>query len=289
MNKPTQLFKGEVFLQSNLHLLVNRYTEDFIVPFHAHDFIEFCYVAEGKGFHHIENETISVSKGQLFAIPVGISHVFRPSSPDSKGDPLIVYNCLFDSHMVEQLTVILQDQPIREHLAELETSTLSYYSIFDRDGSIESLMQMLYREISVPRIGSTTMLHTLLSQLIVTVYRQKHTESGKTVTQFADFTQVIQYLERNLAETITLSELALMSKWSIRHLQRMFHRQTGQSFGSFLQNLRIQKSCELLRITEYKVSSIAEFVGYHDIDSFNSIFKKIVGKTPTEYRKIYKS
>lgn len=290
MNHTTQLFKGEVFFQNNLHLWVNRYTEDFTVPFHAHDFIEYCYVAEGKGFHHIERETLPVSKGLLFAIPVGVSHVFRPTSPDSLGNPLIVYNCLFDAHMVNHLSVVLQDPPILEHLTELQNSTSSYFSVFDREGSIESLMQKLYREMSVPSIGSTTMLHTLLSQLVVTVYRHKYTEANKPDMQVAnDFDQVIQYLEQHLHEAVTLSDLARISKWSIRHLQRMFQQHTGQSFGSFVQNLRVQKSCELLRGSEHKISSIAELVGYRNIDSFNAVFKKIVGKAPTEYRKLYRS
>lgn len=289
MNQATQLFKGEFFLQNNLHLLVNRFNEDFVVPFHAHDFIEYCYVAEGKGFHHIENMAIPVSKGVLFAIPVGVSHVFRPTSPHSASNPLIVYNCLFDIHMINQLSIILQDHPIREHLTALTNNTSTYFSVYDRDGSIEHLMQMLFREMSVPIIGSTTMLHLLLSQLIVSVYRLKYAVADKPTTHVSDFSQVIRHLEQNLHESITLSDLSLISKWSIRHLQRLFQQHTGQSFGSHLQNLRVQKSCELLRSSEHKVITIAELVGYRDIDSFNAVFKKVVGQTPVSYRRLNRS
>ena len=288
MNQSSQLFKSEAFLQDNLHIFVNRYTEDFAVPFHEHDYIELCYVAEGRGFHHIGNDTISVSKGSLFVIPVGVPHVFRPTSPESKVSPLIVYNCLFDNQMVNQLEMMLQDPPIAAFLAELGSSSSPYYSIVDLDGSIESIMQRLFREISVPQTGTMTLLHTLLCQLMVYVYRLLRTEASKSATQLSSFNQVIPYLANNLAETITLYDLAQISKWSTRHLQRMFHRQTGQSFGSYLQSLRVHKSCELLRISEQKISSIAELVGYRDIDSFNAVFKKITGKTPTQYRKMHR-
>lgn len=290
MNRTAELFKSEAYLQNNLHLFVNRATEDFNVPFHSHEFIEYCYVAQGRGYHHIENETFPVHKGMLYVIPVGVSHVFRPSTPDSAGEPLIVYNCLFDTHMVERLSPILLDNPVQEHLEGLggnEKSTASsYFKVFDLDGSAESIMQRLYREMSVPSIGSATMLISLVGQLVITVYRLKYGEADKRSVDAADFTSVIQYIEQHLSEPITLSDLAQMSRWSNRHLQRLFAKHSGQSFGSYLQNARIQRSCEWLRSSSHKVSVIAELVGYRDIDSFNAVFKKIVGQSPSEYRSL---
>jgi AraC family L-rhamnose operon transcriptional activator RhaR len=289
VNKSVQLFKSESFVQNNLHLHVNRFVEDFNVPFHTHDFIEYCYVAEGKGFHHIESETFPVHKGQLFAIPVGVSHVFRPTSPNSTGDQLIVYNCLFDTQMIDHLSLLLHDSPIREHFSSLADGTSTYFSIIDSDNSFENIIMRLYREVSAPCMGSTTMLQTLLAQLVVAVYRQKFGEIDKPTTEAADFSRVLHYIENHLFESITLSDLASLSQWSSRHLQRMFMRHTGQSFGSYLQNCRIQRGCALLRDSDYKITVIAEQVGYRDIDSFNTIFKKIVGQTPSSYRKLYRS
>lgn len=56
-------------------------------------------------------------------IPVGAPHVFRPASSDTLGNRLIVYNCLFDMQMVEQLNIVLQEPSIREHLATLGSSS----------------------------------------------------------------------------------------------------------------------------------------------------------------------
>ncbi|MCR8657012.1 AraC family transcriptional regulator [Paenibacillus endoradicis] len=289
MNRTTQLFKGEDYLQNNFHLYVNRCTEDFLVPFHSHDFFEFCYVAEGSGFHHIENEIFPVKKGMLFAIPIGTSHVFRPTSTESLKKPLIVYNCLFNENMINKLALVIQESPIKQYLMSLGSSDTSYFSVFDYDGLIEELMINLYREMSVPTVGSTTMLPILLTHLIVTVYRLKFGETDKSTKEVTDFDQVIQYVENNVHESITLTDLAAISRWSNRHLQRMFVKHTGQNFSSYLQNLRVNKSCEVLRSTSLKIAMVAELVGYHDIDSFNAVFKKIVGQTPTAYRRIYKS
>jgi Transcriptional regulator containing an amidase domain and an AraC-type DNA-binding HTH domain len=284
MNQTYQVFESQHFLHNNLHMLVNRFTEDFMVPYHAHDFIEFSYVAEGTGFHHIGQDTFPIHKGMLFVIPVGLAHVFRPASTERTSKPPVVYNCLFDLHLVDQLSVFLE-QPMQEQLTSLVSQASSYYSVFDRDGSIENLMLKLHQEMSENQIGSKTMLYTLLTQLIVTVYRRKFDGNEKRLPESEGFHLVMDYLEQNFNRAVTLSELSRVSGWSSRQLQRLFAKYTDQTFGAFLQSLRIRKSCELLRSSSHKIAVIAELAGYTSIDSFNIAFKKNVGLTPTEYRK----
>ncbi|PWV99392.1 AraC family L-rhamnose operon transcriptional activator RhaR [Paenibacillus cellulosilyticus] len=285
MTQPNNLFEKEHFLSAHSLMFVNRFTEDFNVPYHAHDFIEYCYVAEGTGFHHVEQETFPIHKGQLYVIPIGVSHVFRPTTPDRSSKPPVVYNCLFDMHLATVLSG-LQEQPIQEHLSPLANNTSSYFSVFDRDGTIERIMIQLHTEMKTNAIGSRAMLHALLSQLIITVYRLKYGDNERSSSEdTANFLQVIDYVEQNYDTAVTLAELSRISGWSERHLQRLFTQYTDQTFGSYLQNVRIQRSCEMLRNSSLKVSFIAEQVGYRSIDSFNQAFKKTVGLTPTAFRK----
>lgn len=283
-NRKARRFEGHSFIQNNLHMFVNRFTEDFSVPYHEHDFIEYCYVAEGNGFHHIGQETFPIHKGWLFVIPIGVAHVFRPSTSDPSGKPPVVYNCLFDAELADRLAPF-QEEPIGAHLAGLGNQTNAYFSVFDRDGSIEDIMMKLHREMSATETGSKTMMHALLNQLIVTVYRLKYVSDQNQAGESADFTRIVHYLEQNVHEPVTLSELSRFAGWSARHLQRIFHKHTGQSFGSFVQHLRIRKSCEMLRGSTLKIGVIADLAGYRSIDTFNSAFKRTVGLTPTEYRK----
>lgn len=284
MKSVNQIFESQFFLGNNMHIWINRFTENFSVPYHEHDFIEYCYVAEGTGFHHIGQETIPIHKGQLFVIPIGVAHVFRPSTPDPSSQPPVIYNCLFDIHLADKLS-ILQDHPIQEHVSSLRGNTSSYFYVIDQDGSIESIMLNLHREISINTTCSKTMLYALLNQLIVTVYRRNLNHSVISASHTDDFAHVIHFLEQHIHQKITLKDISRFSGWTPRHLQRLFLKHTGQSFGSLLQRLRIQKSCEILRNTSFKVGLISELVGYRSVDSFNTAFKKIVGLSPSEYRK----
>lgn len=70
---------------------------------------------------------------------------------------------------------------------------------------------------------------------------------------------------------------------------RQFHRQmkkaTGQTYMEYIQFLRIQKCCELLRLTDDKVSTVAEQIGYKDMKYFHALFKRKTGLSPRQFRK----
>ncbi|QGQ95049.1 AraC family transcriptional regulator [Paenibacillus psychroresistens] len=284
MKPSKETLKEDIFIKDQLLLYVNRATETFHMPLHSHEFIELAYVAEGKGFHYIENEVQRIHKGQLHVIPIGVSHVFRPNSTDALKDPLIVYNCIFTRKLIDSLIPFITDKAIAEYLAGLSEETLPYYALLDADGAVEKLFLALYREYSLPISGSSTFLNTLLIQLIVTLYRLKNDKIETSSNKPARFLQVLHYMDQQFAEEITLSHLTDRFQWSERHLQRLFKQHTEQTFNHYLQNLRITKSCELLRSSQLSVSRVAESVGYKDIHSFNVLFKRIVGNTPSSYR-----
>ncbi|WP_138755578.1 AraC family transcriptional regulator [Paenibacillus sinopodophylli] len=284
--KHSQLYRVEQFLQEDEFIFVNRATESFDLPLHNHDFIELAYVAEGKGFHHIGETIVTVHKGLLFILPPGLSHVFRPSTPSRTSPPLIVYNCVFRS----SLLVAMRDwiggtPPIAPILEQQLTQPSPIQTIFDTDGHIDGLFCSLFREYSAQQMGSDAYLRSLLVQLLVSIHRlvqQFNKPSSKPVS----VQQILIYMEQHSHENMTVGQLAERCQWSERHFGRVFKAHTGQSFLRYLQQLRIKKSCELLRSSQQNISTIAEEVGYKNIDAFLTHFKRIVGMTPRDYRRI---
>ncbi|WP_379161663.1 helix-turn-helix domain-containing protein [Paenibacillus sp. sgz5001063] len=286
MNSADHTLKGETFFQKNLLLYVNRATETYQLPLHSHDFIELAFVAEGTGFHYTEHEVQKTCRGQLYFIPVGVSHVFRPSSPHSLKEPLVVYNCLFTAELLDDISSVILDAPIAAYLEQIKNQQVPAFSMTDQNGFIESLFLSLHREYNLPQTGSVSYLLTLFIQLIVTLYRCKHHELQSPVNRQTQFLQILHYLQQEYAQDLTLSHLARTFDWSERHLQRLFKAHTGQTFHHFLQNVRIQKSCALLiQQLHAPIPLVAEQVGYHDTKTFNQVFKRIIGKTPGGYRR----
>lgn len=92
------------------------------------------------------------------------------------------------------------------------------------------------------------------------------------------------YLEENYASDITLSAIAEQYQISPGYLSLLFTEQTGKNFVDYLTDRRISKAKELLKHTEMRIYEIAMMVGYNDPFYFSNCFKKLTGKTPTEYR-----
>lgn len=80
----------------------------------------------------------------------------------------------------------------------------------------------------------------------------------------------------NVAEYVGLNE---------KYFTNRFTKETGETFSTYLTGLRIQKSQELLKTTNFKVYEVAEMVGYNNVEHFNRMFKKLNGMSPNQYRK----
>lgn len=87
-----------------------------------------------------------------------------------------------------------------------------------------------------------------------------------------------------LSEDLTLKLLAEEVYLNPTYLGRIFKQETGESFSSYLINLRIEKAKELLRNPALKIYEVCEQVGYNDPAHFTHVFKKTVGITPQDYK-----
>ena len=303
MFTPVTTFKGDSFFSHDLLLFVNLADEDFNVPLHNHDFLEIAYVAEGSGFHHIDGQVEKVRKGDLYIIPVGVPHVFRPTAADPARHPLAVYNCVIAPRLLERLDPFVADRALAAFIQSLPLGGPRHYAMQDAEETPDRLFMTLHREFSLPRAGSADILHTSLLQLLIAVYRQAGAGTNAAATadrpasaghplpvgaDKAPFLRLLMQLDRRREEDFTLAELARASGYSERHLQRLFKRHTGQSFRRYRQARRIGYSCEWLKHTGLKIEEIAEKAGYKDSDSFTSAFKRCMGLAPHEYRKQYR-
>ena len=95
---------------------------------------------------------------------------------------------------------------------------------------------------------------------------------------------VIQYLKKNYAYEITLSELAKLIPMSEGQFCRVFKQYMKMSPMQYLLRFRILQSCRLLQETDKKIGEIANLTGFNNISYFNKVFLKTIGCTPKEYR-----
>lgn len=95
---------------------------------------------------------------------------------------------------------------------------------------------------------------------------------------------VVNYIEFNLNEELSLNRVAIKFSINASYLSSKFKKEIGESFTSYVNSKRIQKSQYLLLSTKLSVQEIAELVGILDENYFSRIFKKYANITPQKYR-----
>lgn len=132
------------------------------------------------------------------------------------------------------------------------------------------------------RCGTTEELEQLLLEWVTRIAEavRAKKEEKQPVTSF-----VIDYINEHLSEEIYMDVLAEKLKMSSGYLSSYFKAKTGKNIVDYINETRIAKATSLLTDDRIKIHDAAKAVGYQNITSFNRMFKKYTGVTPSEYRK----
>lgn len=290
LKKNKDLFIGDKYFSEDLLIYLNRPQEGFERPHHFHNFIEITIVEEGKGYHYVNEEVMTVQKGELFLLPIGVSHVFRPLSSSSK-DKLIVCNIAFDVQILKQLVntaINHEENSFAKWCSQLvDHNAVEYLHLIDKHDTCLSIIRSMFLEFQEKQSGYSIILHAKLRELLINLFRLEYRfipNSNSKISSFA-INEAISYMHQNLHEPITLSDMANLMNISESHFIRIFKKYTNQTFIEFLQNIRIEKSCHLLLHTDFSIKEISNMVGYTNVDYFRELFVKKLGSSPKEFRK----
>ncbi|OXA79506.1 transcriptional regulator, AraC family with amidase-like domain [Flavobacterium aquidurense] len=119
-----------------------------------------------------------------------------------------------------------------------------------------------------------------------------------TQSQFAIFTgqkkhddelvqQVQLYIEKNIEEKISVSELSTKFNVGRRNFDRRFIKATGNTPIEYSQRVKIEAAKKAFETNRKTINEIMYEVGYSDVKAFREVFRKITGMSPLEYKKKY--
>lgn len=98
---------------------------------------------------------------------------------------------------------------------------------------------------------------------------------------------VQEFIEKNWALKITVEQLSEHARVSRRSLERRFKQATGNTLIEYIQRIRVEAAKRNFESTRKNISEVMYDVGYTDTKAFRTVFKKITGLTPLEYRNKY--
>lgn len=96
--------------------------------------------------------------------------------------------------------------------------------------------------------------------------------------------EILQYVKENFNDDISLEMLAEHFLLSSNYVYTILKKETGKSYKQHLKEIRLHEAKRLLQDTELTIGDIGELCGYKDSLYFSRLFKKAVGKSPSQYR-----
>ena len=160
-----------------------------------------------------------------------------------------------------------------------------------KDPSAARILELLSREVPNQEPSARLFVDQAIDLLCIHLVRAHSSFAALALEAprggLADWQlrRVTQYMREHLAEEIGLDELAALVNLSRFHFCTAFRKATGQTPHNWLMILRIEEARRLLETPALAVTDVALAVGYQTPSSFAAAFRKLVGTTPSAYRR----
>jgi transcriptional regulator GlxA family with amidase domain len=99
--------------------------------------------------------------------------------------------------------------------------------------------------------------------------------------------QAQEFIEQNITEKISVEHLSVKFAIGKRHFERRFKKATNNTPIEYIQRVKIEAAKKKLETSDMNVNEVMYEVGYVNMKSFRSVFKKLTGLSPVDYRNKY--
>ena len=259
---------------------------------HSHEFWELSYIYEGQGINLTTDDHVHVQVGDLLLIKPGTLHALGPD-PDQSVSSLKVCNCLIRADYFSEIIQRLQTENILSGYSLLPSLTghrpLCIRLCDDNAENLRHLLWLIAHEYNHFTDASSFLMENSLFSMMIILIRLYEYQSGHLTTPVSkrgDMDQLIKFILCNFNQHLTLELLAAQVPLSREYLSRAFKQQTGKSLSTFITEVRIQRAKEYLRTNTFSCAEIGNFCGYESASAFQKAFRKIVGMSPRDYRRM---
>jgi AraC-like DNA-binding protein len=250
----------------------------------SHDLTELILIDKGEGWHQTELVERPIRAGNVFVVNGNIAHRLVD------GGGLCGYTVMFDPARFVELKHDLTSLPGYHALFTIEPLTLQNGEIIPPLLLPESTLRTatnIVNEMQDEYKRQTPGFQTIITAyfLQLSVYLSRQYIHSETTDQIWRLARVMEHIEMHYRENITLEELASIANMSINHFMRIFKKLFMLSPIEYVIHLRLRKACELMQETDMAINRIATQVGFSDGNYFARQFRKVMGRTPREFRR----
>lgn len=277
-NEPVLALLGENWIRS--------YGQD-ITNEHFHNLMEVGYCRDGEGMIGLNGQNFPYEAGMVSILPANYPHTTNSRNGTKSYweyfyfEPEHVLAKLYEENVAakEQMLRLLNERPVLKNPGNAAGMHMIIRQILEE----MRLKEPLYR-VSV---------RGLLTALVVEIARDnsKHSkEQGKSLREEGSsglslIHNAFDYIDKYYMEKIRVEDLADTCGLSETHFRRLFIASMHMPPMEYVNLVRVQMACELMKKTNYSMDEVAQRVGFVTTSTFNRNFKKIVATSPYQWKK----
>lgn len=238
------------------------------------------YIKSGKRKYFINNALFNAEEGDV--ILIGEGDICYDRSDTIKNSDSLAYAMIMTPQFLENLNSALSMNDIIDLFNANKLSVPR-----GRRQRLETVIDMLYEESFNERNPYSGMLvRVYVSELLIYLARCNIMDFTPTYSlQEERIEEVCSHICSHYNEQLTLGDMAQLAYMSPTYFSKKFKRVTGFGFNEYLNNIRIKMAISMLKHTKYSITEIAVYCGYQDSNYFGDVFRRIVGMSPSKYRK----
>lgn len=261
-----------------LHIVTPVFDGDW----HRHAEIELTWIEYGEGVRFVGDNASRFAGGDMVLLGPQVSHVWKGIAlPDAQSSVA----------WVVQFPLTLLEQSGLPELASLKLLIARADVGLQITGDTQQQVSALIREMQ-----ALSPLHRLSRLIEILACLQSGVADCQPISATPASYQadsqpkrriqaVMAYIQQHIHQTLSVTDVARVSHITPAAFSRFFRRETGKNFSDYVNDVRCQTACLLLRSSDTPVSRIAEACGFGTLSNFNRQFLSRVGQTPRDYRR----
>lgn len=260
--------------------LCNTENPFYDLPLHWHEDFEIIHVISGQYNVYISDHEYKMEKDDICIIPGKIIH----------GDGTEKNSCIFES-VVFDINLLRQYSYSPDvFISDILNSNIYLNNIIPSTNTeIVTVMKLAFEAMKEKSEGFDSIVSGYLLILLGLIKKQKlYTEknylSDHKKRRVEQIGAVMHQIQKYYYKDISLEDMAETAGLSPKYFCRLFKEMTDHSPVEYLNWVRINKACSMLRETSDKLMVIADNCGFNDFSYFIKIFRRYKGMTPFKYR-----
>ncbi len=260
---------------------------DGITYLHFHNLMEIGVCRDGEGTLTIADRDYTYHRQMISVLPGNLPH-----TTNSEKGRESAWEYLFISPETLLRELYPENEVYRTQLLQIINRKAVFGDTSDYP-QLTLIVNGIMEEMREKKKYYVDAVHGLLRSLVFEIARinedngnsGNQTGTSNRISNMASISRALDYISVNFREPIRVEELAMQSNMSETHFRRIFTDYFQMTPVDYINMVRIQRACELLKTSDNSMNDIAVKCGYDTPSTFNRNFRRLLGVSPYKWKR----